>query len=77
MMKKRLNLLIQEGRYVLKSGSLNIGKLIKRRTLMTLLPFLNTENLSKENKVNVKPFEEPAPARDSLIYPKTQLKFNH
>ena len=42
---------------------------------MPLLPFLNTENLSKENKNNVKPFEEPAPAREiSIIYPKTQLK---
>ena len=66
----------KSGRYVLKSGSFEtLINLSNEGPWMTLLPFLNTENLSKENKINVKPFEEPAPAREiSLIYPKTQLK---
>ena len=66
----------KSGRYVLKSGSFEtLVNLSNEGPWMTLLPFLNTENLSKENKVNVKPFEEPAPAREiSIIYPKSQLK---
>ena len=42
---------------------------------MTLLPYLNTLDLSEAKKENLRFFEEPSPAREvSLIYHKSELK---
>lgn len=42
---------------------------------MTLLPYLNTIDLSPQKKANLKYFEKPLPAREiSLIYHKNELK---
>ena len=42
---------------------------------MTLVPYLNTLNLSQDNKSNLRYFEDPPPAREiSLVFPKRQLK---
>lgn len=42
---------------------------------MTLLPFLNTVELDKDKKANLRYFEKPSPAREiSLIYHKSELK---
>jgi len=42
---------------------------------MTLLPYLNTLELDKAKKENLKFFKEPSPAREvSLIYHKSELK---
>jgi LysR family hydrogen peroxide-inducible transcriptional activator len=42
---------------------------------MTLLPYLQTRNLSNDNKENLRHFESPEPAREiSIIFTKSQLK---
>ena len=42
---------------------------------MTLLPYLQTRNLTPQNAKNLRSFESPEPAREiSLIYSKSQLK---
>src|SRR6056297_350300 len=42
---------------------------------MTLLPYLNTLDLGERRKLNLKPFQNPTPAREiSLIYHKSELK---
>ena len=42
---------------------------------MTLLPYLQTRNLSTKDMVNLKSFESPEPAREiSMIYSKNKLK---
>ena len=42
---------------------------------MTLIPYLNTRNLSEKNAENVIHFPAPPPAREiSIIYHKSQLK---
>ena len=42
---------------------------------MTLLPYLNTLDLNEEDKVYLREFPTPPPAREvSLIYHKSQLK---
>ena len=60
----------------LKSGSFETLINLSNEGLgMTLVPYLNTLNLSRENKANLKHFKEPSPAREiSLVYPKSQLK---
>ena len=42
---------------------------------MTLLPYLNSIDVKEKDKLNLKSFEDPSPAREvSLIYHKSELK---
>jgi LysR family hydrogen peroxide-inducible transcriptional activator len=65
-----------KGSFSLRSGSFNtLIKLSKEGLGMTLLPFLQTLDLSENDKNNLRDFEKPIPAREvSLIYHKSQLK---
>ncbi|MDA9111466.1 hydrogen peroxide-inducible genes activator [Flavicella sp.] len=60
----------------LESGSFDtLIKLSKENLGMTLLPYLHTLDLSKEDQALLREFEKPAPAREiSMIYHKSQLK---
>jgi LysR family hydrogen peroxide-inducible transcriptional activator len=60
----------------LKSGSFEtLIHLANEGMGMTLLPYLQTRNLSAEDQKNIRCFENPEPAREiSLIYAKSQLK---
>lgn len=60
----------------LKSGSFEtLINLANEGLGMTLIPYLNSHNISQQNKANLKPFASPAPGREiSLVYPKSQLK---
>jgi LysR family hydrogen peroxide-inducible transcriptional activator len=65
-----------KGSFSLRSGSFNtLIKLSKEGLGMTLLPFLQTLDLSENDKNHLRDFEKPVPAREvSLIYHKSQLK---
>jgi len=60
----------------LKSGSFEtLIHLANDGLGMTLLPYLQTRNLTPQNTKNLRSFESPEPAREiSLIYSKSQLK---
>lgn len=60
----------------LKSGSFEtLIHLANEGMGMTLLPYLQTRNLSTQNKENLRHFENPEPAREiSVVYNKSQLK---
>ena len=60
----------------LESGSFNtLIKLSKENMGMTLLPYLHTMDLPKEDQKYLRQFTAPAPAREvSLIFHKSQLK---
>ena len=60
----------------LKSGSFEtLIHLANEGMGMTLLPYLQTQNLSNDNKENLRHFESPEPAREiSIIFTKSQLK---
>ena len=60
----------------LKSGSFETLINLSNEGLgMTLVPYLNTLTLSRENKAKLKHFQNPPPAREiSLVFPKSQLK---
>ena len=62
--------------FSLDSGSFDtLIQLTKEGLGMTLLPYLHSLELSSDDEKLVRPFEEPAPAREvSLIYHKSQLK---
>lgn len=62
--------------FQLQSGSFDtLIKLSKEGLGMTLLPYLNTLDLNEEDKVYLREFPTPPPAREvSLIYHKSQLK---
>ena len=62
--------------FQLESGSFDtLIKLSKDGLGMTLLPYLNTLDLSEGDKKHLREFETPPPAREvSLIYHKSQLK---
>ena len=62
--------------FSLQSGSFNtLIKLSKEGLGMTLIPFLQTLDLSDKDKKQLKEFEKPVPAREvSIIYHKSQLK---
>ena len=62
--------------FSLQSGSFNtLIKLSKEGLGMTLIPFLQTLDLSDKDKRQLKEFEKPVPAREvSIIYHKSQLK---
>ncbi len=63
-------------RFYLESGSFDtLIKLSKDGLGMTLLPYLNTLDLSEKDKKHLREFNTPPPAREvSLIYHKSQLK---
>ncbi|WP_194850536.1 hydrogen peroxide-inducible genes activator [Nonlabens antarcticus] len=65
-----------EERFTLESGSFEtLIKLSDEGLGMTLLPYLNTLDLSDNRMKNLRYFEEPSPAREiSLIYHKSELK---
>lgn len=60
----------------LKSGSFEtLVHLANEGMGMTLLPYLQTRNLSEENAKNLRHFTSPEPAREiSMIFTKSQLK---
>ena len=60
----------------LESGSFEtLIKLADEGLGTTLLPFLHTLNLKDEDKLKLRHFKDPKPAREvSLIYPKSELK---
>jgi len=60
----------------LESGSIEmLVKLANEGMGMTLLPFLNTIDLSDKEQRNLRHFKEPSPAREvSLIYNRNELK---
>lgn len=67
---------IGEEHFKLQSGSFETLVNLSNEGLgMTLLPYLNSMELSPENKKNIKHFKEPSPAREvSIIYHKNELK---
>ncbi|PCH78416.1 MAG: DNA-binding transcriptional regulator OxyR [Flavobacteriaceae bacterium] len=62
--------------FQLESGSFNtLIKLSKEGLGMTLLPYLQTLDLSEKDYKSIREFEAPVPAREvSLLYHKSQLK---
>lgn len=64
--------------FQIQSGSFEtLIKLADEGLGVTLLPYLHTLNLNDADKVKLRNFAEPKPAREvSLIYPKTELKIH-
>lgn len=64
--------------FQLNSGNFStLIKLSKEGLGMTLLPFLQTLDLSEKDNKNLQQFKEPIPAREvSIIYHKSQLKIH-
>lgn len=64
--------------FQLESGSFEtLIKLADEGLGTTLLPYLHTLDLKEKDKVKLKYFKEPKPAREvSLIYPKSELKIH-
>jgi LysR family hydrogen peroxide-inducible transcriptional activator len=64
--------------FQLESGSFEtLIKLADEGLGATLLPYLHTLDLSEKNKLKLRQFIEPKPAREvSLIYPKSELKIH-
>ncbi len=62
--------------FQIQSGSFDtLIKLAKEDLGMTLLPYLQTLDLSNKDTMYLRPFNSPVPAREiSLIYHKSQLK---
>lgn len=66
----------KDDQFHLESGSFEtMMKLADEGLGMTLLPFLHTMDLSESQKMNLRFFHDPNPAREvSLIYHKSELK---
>jgi LysR family hydrogen peroxide-inducible transcriptional activator len=64
--------------FQLESGSFEtLIKLADEGLGTTLLPYLHTLDLNEKDKLKLRPFKEPKPAREvSLIYPKSELKIH-
>ncbi|NHM07048.1 LysR family transcriptional regulator [Flavobacterium sp. CYK-4] len=64
--------------FQLQSGSFEtLIKLADEGLGITLLPYLHTLDLKEADKLKLKHFKEPKPAREvSLIFPKTELKIH-
>lgn len=62
--------------YQIESGSFEtMIKLSDEGLGMTLLPYLNTRELPEDQKINLKNFKNPKPAREiSLLYHRSELK---
>ena len=65
-----------DNHFQLESGSFEtLIKLADEGLGITLLPYLHTLDLNEKNKLKLKHFSAPKPAREvSLIYPKSELK---
>jgi LysR family hydrogen peroxide-inducible transcriptional activator len=63
-------------RFQIQSGSFEtLIKLADEGLGITLLPYLHTLDLKEKDRLKLKHFKEPKPAREvSLIFPKTELK---
>jgi len=63
-------------RFQIESGSFEtLIKLADEGLGTTLLPYLHTLDLKEKDKLKLRNFKEPKPAREvSIIYPKTELK---
>ncbi|MBI9041230.1 LysR substrate-binding domain-containing protein [Lutibacter sp.] len=68
----------KNSRFQLHSGSFDtLIKLSKEGLGMTLLPYLQTLEINEKDKMYLKEFKDPIPAREvSLIYHKSQLKIH-
>jgi len=68
--------LSKDDSFQLESGSFEtLIKLTHEGLGMTLLPYLHTLDVSKEQKKHLRYFQEPSPAREvSIIYNKSELK---
>jgi LysR family transcriptional regulator, hydrogen peroxide-inducible genes activator len=66
----------ENNHFTIESGSFEtLIKLADEGLGTTLLPYLHTLNLNEKDKLKLKHFKEPKPAREiSLIYPKNELK---
>jgi LysR family hydrogen peroxide-inducible transcriptional activator len=64
--------------FQLESGSFEtLIKLADEGLGTTLLPYLHTLDLNEKDKLKLRQFKEPKPAREvSLIYPKSELKMH-
>ena len=64
--------------FQIESGSFEtLIKLADEGLGTTLLPYLHTLNLNDKDKLKLRQFKEPKPAREvSLIYPKSELKIH-
>jgi len=64
--------------FQLESGSFEtLIKLADEGLGTTLLPYLHTLDLKEKDKLKLRHFKEPKPAREvSLIYPKSELKIH-
>ena len=64
--------------FQIQSGSFEtLIKLADEGLGITLLPYLHTLDLKEKDKLKLKQFKEPKPAREvSLIYPKSELKIH-
>lgn len=69
---------VSKNTFRLESGSFEtLIKLVDEGLGTTLLPYLHTLDLKESDKVKLRHFKEPKPAREvSLIYPKTELKIH-
>ena len=72
------NKYINDSNFQLESGSFEtLIKLADEGLGTTLLPYLHTLDLNDKNKVKLRNFQDPKPAREvSLIYPKNELKIH-
>lgn len=70
--------MIGKNSFQLESGSFEtLIKLADEGLGTTLLPYLHTLNLNEKDKLKLRQFKEPKPAREvSLIYPKSELKIH-
>lgn len=66
----------EKNNFQIESGSFEtLIKLADEGLGTTLLPYLHTLDLKEKDKLKLRQFAEPKPAREvSLIYPKTELK---
>jgi LysR family transcriptional regulator, hydrogen peroxide-inducible genes activator len=67
---------IERSQFQIESGSFEtLIKLANDGLGTTLLPYLHTLDLNEKDKVKLRHFKEPKPAREvSIIYPKNELK---
>lgn len=68
--------IISANNFQIQSGSFEtLIKLADEGLGLTLLPYLHTLDLNEKDKLKLKHFTDPKPAREvSLIFPKTELK---
>ncbi len=69
---------VVDNHFQLESGSFEtLIKLADEGLGTTLLPYLHTLDLNEKNKLKLRPFKDPKPAREvSLIYAKKELKIH-